>query len=488
MRPPRVLLIKSHRAFSKNPGHSPPLGLLYVAAYLRRHLGARVYILDTFFEAHPVRRAAEAVREVDPDVVGISALTAEAPLAHLLAAVVKRGRADLPVVLGGPYASSDPVEATADEHVDVAVIGEGERTFAELVQVIRDEGPSWRRSDTLDAVRGLAYRQDDQLHLTAPRPFIDDLDALPFPAWDLIDYRRYWSLQSMATGGIRPYLTLLTSRGCPYHCVYCHQLFGKRFRARSPESVADEVAALLGRGVGHIEVMDDIANFHRARFDRMLELLLERDLRPVLSFPNAIRADLMDDHSVELLKRVGVGEVSIAFETAAPRLQKMIRKNLSVDRALATVEAMARRRIFTRGYFMLGFPTETRAEMWQTIQLAHRSRLHLALFFTPNPFPGTELYEMSRQGGQGGDGVNTVDFEYFCGPFNASAVPDPVYRALYRWAYLGFYGDPRRTARILRDRPSWADLPTRAYLLLRKTASPSWEPPRGLRGGGAGGS
>jgi anaerobic magnesium-protoporphyrin IX monomethyl ester cyclase len=470
MRPMRVLLIKSSSRFAKNPGMSPPTGLLYLAAYVRRHLGARVHVLETFFEADPVRSVTRAVRELAPDVVGVSALTADASLTRQLTSAVKQQRADLPVVLGGPHASCDLDEATTDEHVDVAVVGEGEETFAELLQVIQAEGPAWRRPETLEAVRGLAFRQEGELRTTSPRPLIQDLDSLPFPAWDLIDYRRYWSLQSMASGGIRPYLTMFTSRGCPYGCVYCHQLFGKRFRARSPESVADEVASLLGRGAQDIEVMDDIANFDGARFDGILELLLERALHPVLSFPNGVRADIMEEHSVDLLARVGVGEVSIAFETASPRLQKLIRKHLSVDRALATVEAMARRRVFTRGYFMLGFPTETRAEMWETIQLAHASRLHLALFFTPNPFPGTELYDMSHSHRQDLGGDDTMDFEYFGGPFNASDIPDPVYQALYRWAFLGFYGDPRRMARILRDRPSLKDLPTRAAQILRITA------------------
>lgn len=112
----------------------------------------------------------------------------------------------------------------------------------------------------------------------------------------------------MATDGVRPYLTMFTSRGCPYNCIYCHQLFGKSFRSRSPESVVEETARLMRMGAESIEILDDISNFNPERFDRMLELMLEKNLHPVLSFPNALRADLIRKESADLLKCVGTGE------------------------------------------------------------------------------------------------------------------------------------------------------------------------------------
>lgn len=450
---------------------TPPLGLLYIAACLRERLSARVRVIDAALEADPLKALRAAIRSARPDVVGISALTAEALLAHAAADAVKTDDNTIPVVMGGPHPSCDPELALKDPGVDAVVLGEGEETFAELVRLIVSEGPGWKKAGLLRAVDGLAFASDGKTEISKPRAPIADLDSLPFPAWDLIDYKKFWDRGSMASAGIRPYFTMFTSRGCPYRCVYCHQIFGKSFRARSPESVAEETARLLAMGARDIEILDDIANFSQERFDRMLELMLERDLHPTLSFPNAIRADIMQEHSIDLLKRVGVGEVSVAVETASERLQKLLGKNLSLDKVSRTIAMLADRRIFSRGFFMLGFPTETEAELRSTIKFAHDSRLHLALFFTPNPFRDTGLYEMYEKAGKLPNDARTIDYEYYGAPFNASDVPDARYRRLYRWAYYGFYANPLRAARILRDRPSRADIPLRAWKLLTNVVS-----------------
>jgi radical SAM superfamily enzyme YgiQ (UPF0313 family) len=199
--------------------------------------------------------------------------------------------------------------------------------------------------------------------------------------------------------------------------------------------------------------------------------MLERNLHPALSFPNAIRADIIRKESVDLLKRVGTGEISVAIETASERLQKLLGKNLSLEKASHTIDMLTDRRIFTRGFFMLGFPTETEDEMLSTIRFAHSSRLHLALFFTPNPFRNTGLYDLFNDTGKHPSSYNSIDYEYYGAPFNGSAVSDRRYRMLYRWAYYGFYFNPMRAYRIAHDRPRLADIPVRIWSLLRNVAS-----------------
>ncbi|MEI7527647.1 MAG: radical SAM protein [Elusimicrobiota bacterium] len=471
MKKPLVLLVKSRSLVSKINGTTPPLGILYIAARLRQRLGAVVRVVDAALEPDALGAVRSALRGLKPDVVGISSLTAESFLAHRIAAAVKAESPGMPVVMGGPHATSDPAGALADASVDAAVIGEGEETFTELVRVIAEEGPRWREPAALRAVAGLAFRCDGRTELSAPRAPITDLDSLPFPAWDLIDYKKFWKIGGMASVGVRPYMPIFTSRGCPYHCVFCHQIFGKTFRARSPENVAEEVAMIHRLGTKSIEVLDDISNFDPDRFDRMLEVLLERNLQSVLSFPNAVRADLIRESSVDLLKRVGVGEVSVAVETVSERLQKLLKKNLSLARVSRTIDMLADRRIFTRGFFMLGLPTETEAELRATIRFAHASRLHLAMFFNPNPFRNTEMYDMFAKAGKLRSDVNPIDFEYFGAPFNASAMSDRTYRMLYRWAYYGFYLNPARAYRIVRDGPFGWEIPARVFNLFRNYAS-----------------
>ncbi|OGR45282.1 MAG: hypothetical protein A2X35_03285 [Elusimicrobia bacterium GWA2_61_42] len=449
----------------------PPLGLLSVAAYLRSRLGAEVRVLDSRLEADILKLVAAEVRARRPDVVGVSALTVEAYLAGKISAAVKAADPTVPVVLGGPYASSDPEGALGDPNTDAAVIGEGEETFAELVRVITEEGPRWSEPETLSGVAGLAVRAGAGVERTAPRLPIRDLDALPFPAWDLLDYKKFWKTNGMASVGIRPYLPIFTSRGCPYHCVYCHQIFGKTFRGRSPESVAEEVKLIHRLGTKDIEVLDDVINYDPVRFDRILELLLERNLQSKLNFPNGIRADIVRPESLDLLKRVGVGDVALAVETVSPRLQKYINKNLSLEKVSQTINMLADRRIFCRGFFMLGFPTETEEEMRATIRFACESRLHLALFFTPTPFPGTAMHEMFKKAGKLRPDLSTIDFEYTAAPFNASALSDEAYLRLYRSAFLKFHLDPARIFRIARDGPFGLNVPLRAFRFFRNNLS-----------------
>ena len=215
MRRPEVLLFKSRSLASKVTGSTPPLGLLYIAACLRERLNAKVRVIDAGLEADPLKALRSAIRADRPDVVGISALTAEAFLAHSAADAVKTDDATIPVVMGGPHPSSDPELVLKDPNVDAAAIGEGEDTFTELVRLIASEGPGWRKPELLRAVDGLAFLADGKAELSKPRAPIADLDALPFPAWDLIDYKKFWTRGSMASAGIRPYFTMFTSRGCP---------------------------------------------------------------------------------------------------------------------------------------------------------------------------------------------------------------------------------------------------------------------------------
>jgi radical SAM superfamily enzyme YgiQ (UPF0313 family) len=224
-------------------------------------------------------------------------------------------------------------------------------------------------------------------------------------------------------------------------------------------------------GAESIEILDDISNFNPERFDRMLELMLEKNLHPVLSFPNALRADLIRKESADLLKCVGTGEISVAIETASDRLQKLLGKNLSLEKAKRTIDWFADRRIFTRGFFMLGFPTETKDEMLATIRFAHASRLHMALFFTPNPFRNTALYDLFVDTGKLPSTSTSIDYEYYGAPFNGSDVSDRRYRMLYRWAYYGFYFNPVRLWRIAQDRPTLADIPASAWTRLNNVVS-----------------
>jgi radical SAM superfamily enzyme YgiQ (UPF0313 family) len=450
-------------------GHSQPLGVMCLSSYLKKHLGANTHIIDLRFALDPRRTVVEAVRGFNPELVCVSALTSEAFVMHEAARFVRLVRPEVPIFVGGPHATSDPEDVLANPAVDVAVQGEGEETLRELAEIVASGGARWRHRGRLSGVLGISFRTaDGRPRATPPRPFIEDLDTLPFPDRDALDLRPYWRIGGMASIGNRPYATVFTSRGCPYRCTYCHNIFGRRFRARSADSVLAEVEEITRRyGCIDLEFVDDIANLRGERLRALFEGLLARGLRPRISFPNGVRADLLDRELIELHARVGAGEVSIAVETASPRLQRLIGKNLDLEKVRINTELMVRNGIYTRGFFMLGFPSETLPELLSTIRFALASPLHMALFFQVNPFHGLPITsEYARLGKS-----PAVNREYFAGRFNGSNVPDVLFRTLYRYAYCRFYFHPSRMLRILRDRPYKADIPASAVHLLRATLS-----------------
>mgnify|MGYP001099282374 CR=1 FL=1 len=387
---------------------------------------------------------------------------------HQAAQAVRSVGPDVPVVAGGPYASSDPFTLLSDRNIDVAVIGEGEETLLDLARCIQEEGPAWKSH--LATIPGTVSRSEDGLvHHSPPRPPITDLDSLPKPAWDTIDVRWFWTHRSLSTAGVRPYMPIFTSRGCPYACTYCHNIFGRSFRARSPESVLEELVELQRTfGVNDFEFLDDIINLDKRRFIAILAGLLERNMHPKLHFPNGVRTDRLNEEEIRLVHQVGAGEVSVAVETASTRLQKQINKNLDLDKVWRNIELMAKLRVFTRGFFMLGYPTETEEEMQATIEYAAKSRLHLAEFFVINPFPGTAIFDEFKALGKLPENVNSIDYEYVGAPFNGSEIPDARFRNLFRQAYTSFYFRPGRIARILRDRPYASGYTDGLYSLLAK--------------------
>ena len=392
----RVLLLRAYQPF-RDHADSPPLGLLYLVTALRRRFGDSVDVEVVDMRLHRLGPdwLEGHLAETRPDVVGVSAMNCESGAAHDLADCVARSGLDAVSVLGGPYAHKRAGGILDESAFDWVMGGECDHTFPEAL------ARHFAGAPLGDDLPGLSYRRRGQpAHVGEGQDTIEDLDALGFPAWDLVDFDAYARVKNMA-GMLRAerYATVFTSRGCPYLCSYCHDIFGKRFRWRSAEHVMEELTLLREQhGVDEFQIVDDIFNLNRPRLRHIMGECERRWRGEVgFTFPNGVRADIMDEGIVDALSRGGTYLISIAIETVTPRLQALVQKNLDVERAKRMIDFCDERRILTRGFFMLGFPTESPEELRATVRWAIESRLTLAYFFTVVPQPGTPLFDLARE-------------------------------------------------------------------------------------------
>jgi len=464
MRMLRVALVQTHHPYTQLT-HVHPLGILSLAAFARERGHRDVHILDMKVEGWTPAEACAELERLAPDVVGLSAMTYEAGCMHELAGLVRTRLPEAAVVCGGPHPSVAADDVLADDAVDFVVRGEGEHTFAELLDGIAAGRADW------SGCLGLSWRAaGDGVRHEPDRPPPADLDALPFPAWDLIDHSKY---HTVPRGGViyaeKEFATLFSSRACPWRCTYCHNSYGKTFRERSAEHVLAEIDHLVAQhGVRELVFMDDIFNFRPERAKQIARGLIERGYGLKLTFPNGFRGDILDEELVLLLKRAGMYRCMVAVESAVPRLQRVMQKNLKIDKVRRIVDFIARQGVMVHGAFMLGFPTETEEEMRATIDWAARSSFHTAAFFRVIPFKGTELFEQVHAAGYDLP-TDWSAYEPYQSDINLSRVPEPRILELRKLAYRRFYLSPRRLWRIFALIPNKANmLPFLTLLFARR--------------------
>ena len=439
----RIVLIRTYqRMIFDDVAH--PLGLLCLDAYLRTRGYDDIHLFDMRLRKETPAQILDRVLPLEPDVIGLSSLTIERDAIHELTELIKMHRPRTIIVIGGPYATSSTRTVMRDPSVDYVVVGEGEVTFHELLETIRSGGEPAN-------VPGILYRRDGQVCETARRPAIADLDTLPFPSWDRIDMDAYEQFVAMNRLTGQRWAVVYTSRGCPFKCTYCHDVFGKKFRARSPAKVVEEMQLLNDRyGVREFHFYDDIFNFNKQRVLEICRLIRERGLDIHMQFPNGVRADMMDLELLTAMKAAGTLRVSYAIESASPRIQKRVKKHLKIEKVHRLIEETDRMGILVHGFFMLGFPGETHEEVLSTVDFAVRSKLHSAAFFLVTPFEGSPLAEDYVEPAKE---LHGQDFHYYDNPHSLSEVPAATIKRIQRNAYLRFYLTPRRIWRVMQLLP-----------------------------------
>jgi len=377
----------------------PPIGLIYIATYLKDKLknNIQVKIIDLvadFLKSPNLEIGLEDIlKEYNPDIVGIRGVNIFSEQFHETTKIIKELNEDVVVVGGGPYITMDLQGASKDKAIDYFVIGEGEITFTELVERLLN-------NQSVSDVKGLAYRDNGKLIINEPRPFIEDLDCLPFPDYSLISVDKYSRFLNYGFNRRRQAI-ILSSRGCPYSCIYCHNMFGRKFRARSAENIFEEIKILYNDfGIKDLYFIDDNFNLDYQRAIELFDLIINNGVKINIYFPNALRGDIIDRYFIDKMVEAGVICLFYAIETASARLQKFIKKFIDLDKLAENIHYTCEKGIMVGPIIMVGFPTETEEEALQTIEyLKQFKKVAMPVFHSVKYHPNTEIYDLALRNG-----------------------------------------------------------------------------------------
>lgn len=442
-------------------GYAPPLGIMYVASYAEHHTNFKIQILDMLAEEVGYDELKYEIKKRKPDIIGITTMTFTLIDAMLTAKIIKNINPEIKIVLGGPHVNIFPDETIKHPEIDFLILGEGEITFTEFLKNI--DSPTKLRK-----VPGIVFKHNQKVINTGERKLIENLDILPFPARHLTKIEKYSSLLAKRS----PITTMMTSRGCPYDCLFCDRPhLGKRFRARSAKNVVDEMEECAKMGIHEFLLYDDTTTIDRHRIIDICDLILKNNLD--IGWDIRARVDTVDMEMLRSLKRAGCNRIHYGIESANPRILNLLRKRITLQQVEKAIEMTKKVGIETLAYFMIGSPTETREEIMNTIEYAKKLKPDYAHFSITTPFPATPLYYF---------GIEQEIFDDYWRTFAENPTKDFIPKVweddlnkeeltqLLEYAYKSFYTRPTYALNKLFQIRSFSELQRKAtagYKLIR---------------------
>jgi anaerobic magnesium-protoporphyrin IX monomethyl ester cyclase len=413
----KVLLVNPPQQFypgSDPPAGNLPLGLMYIAAVLDK-AGYKTEILDAFMTdssflkvgdtlevGMPYRKIHEEIRRRKPDIVGIaSPFTCQAENAIRVGDIAKEVNPNILTVVGGPHVTAVPVEFLEEaKSIDIAVIGEGEYTMLDIVKFF--EGIK-----KISDVQGIAYRLDGAIKQNELRPFLEDLDELPYPAYHLVDIEQYLNPRKIEYRSFKDRaVSMITSRGCPFNCNFCsvHLHMGNKFRAHSVNYVINHIEYVVNKfGVKTIFFEDDNLTFDMKRFESICDKMIEKGVKFNWETPNGIRADYLTLSLLKKMKKSGCQSVFFGIESGDQYiLDNIIGKSLNLKKVVNVAKMCKDIGISTAAFYIIGFPGEKKENMLRTVELALRLKSDFdvgMLLHVATPSLGTRLYEECKKKG-----------------------------------------------------------------------------------------
>ncbi len=368
----------------KGIGFYQPLGLQYLSSACRDK-DYETMIIDCDPEELNYEQAINKIKLYGPQVIGITCMTFNLFEAVIFLKKLRLSFPNIPVVVGGPHASIFPEETLRIPSVDVVVVGEGEEIFPEIIHRLTNNIP-------LNGLKGVSYKKENKLYFNSEIAVIQDLSSLSFPDRTSLSIDNYFTPISPSGKSA----IMMTSRGCPYNCTYCDRpAMGKKFRARSPQSVITEIKDCLKIGVEDIMFFDDTFTVDRSRVIEICKLINKEKLK--FRWSARARVNTIDEDLLLAMKKAGCCRISYGIESGNIQTLKILKKGISLDQAKKAVEITKKVGIEVLADFILGCPNENRQDVLNTINFAVSLNPDYAQFTILSLYPGTEIYQMALE-------------------------------------------------------------------------------------------
>jgi anaerobic magnesium-protoporphyrin IX monomethyl ester cyclase len=369
----------------------PFLGICLLAGVLREN-GIKAAILDASALGLTIQEVVEHIKIMRSRIVGISIMSLTLRCAYQLIQAIKTNYPEGVIVVGGAHIDAVP-ESVRDLDVPFGFYGECEYEFLEFCKCILGGGKP-------ELLPGLIVNADGEL-VVGEKKVLADLNGLPWPAYDLLPIEKYYSPSTHLRT-----MSFISSRGCPYRCLFCSKLQQKRYRFLSTDNLVGQLDWLVnGLKIQWVEFVDEIFTLHRPRVVELCEMLLSRSLK--FHWGCGSRVDRIDEELLLLMKRAGCRKIGFGVESGVERVRRVIKKNITDKQVIDAVRLCRRHDIKTQTCFILGPPTESLHEMWQTVTFARKLGSNYPSFDKMIPIPGSELFELAKRNKEVGPDVWT---------------------------------------------------------------------------------